>query len=447
MESLSPYEGMHSEVIKQFPYQLSPIMRMLEGQTDFDCDAFTPLPGPYVKLTQAERDQLKLTNGYLTKLEDIDSSWALQWLNNTLVGLKIRAKQGLKEYEYEHPTTYSFVDDEGKTLEESDMLIEGEEEYSVTDVTKAKEKLPYILKRLHARSKVTRIHLLSLIIAYEKAKKNSGRKGPTITSIAEQGVYFMREDGYVGTHVIPDDNKNGPFKEMSGWILGYRDKIDSYFDNMLELLEICDVLRIDITREDPLDYQEDFMSRLTANYIAKNKAYIYNKRIGVNPVVFNALKGITLDDYDVKPEDEVRKKTFMDLYPDTMQVFLDAELPNVFKDEIREQDLAVFFTHYNQIVGGVVSMDKLITKDGFLFLTKAIPLVLNMTRICKEDVSSKSAIFHISGYAILITDTNDFYFQDVNVLTRYLESLCNGTQGTETFGNNTKFGTWKEAMV
>lgn len=439
-DSLSPYDGYSSEVLKQFPNFQGDVAELLSKEADYEASKQKPQVGPYVK------DRVGNPSDYLTKLEDIDSSWVYQYTLNKLVGLKLQRAGGVKEFENNNKEIYITTMDDGTEISESEVLTITSDDYSPEQISKATAKIPYILKRLHEKSKVVGIHLLSLIIAYERAKVYTPPgKIPKPSQIIHQGVYYMSPYGTAGDLVHISANSGKVFPPANKWVRGEPEYQDSYYTNMLELLDICDIAGIDLKKENPLTYQEEFIDKLVVSYIERNREYVQRKHKGFNRNVLDALKNISLDAYDQEAKEAQKGPDRETLILNTMQRFAEINVSSIHKDQLRPEAVAKFITYYNYLTRSEFDMNHLLTNEGFLFLTKSIPAIFNVAPICAEKYLYQEALIHISGYAIIFSQGNQIVYQDIETLTQYLQEIVE--RRSFTYYNNTKFGRWEIGTV
>lgn len=420
-QSLSPYDGMRRVYQEQHldNYSEELVLDLLKGCPDYNPASQKPIAGPYVPASE------KPSNApTLQRLEDIDASWVAQYLRDALIGLKIRNCNSLKEYKYQNQEVYMFRSNDGEGfVSPADQLVEYHQ-YTPITVLEACAKLPYLLKRLQDKSIMLRVSVMSLIIAYEKAKRI--QPDPKPSQILRMGVYQVDGNGNLFDYCMPDSANSGRvFPAARSWIAG-RDP-DPYFYDALELLQVCTVLGIDITQEDPTVFTPEFIENLKVTYISKNRNYLQGCT-RVNGNVLNKLS--TLQVTPLQPP-AAKPYTRLDVIEDTIQAILEAQsasqlmLDEPAKPEIINNFLAAYAAHTN---GVPLTYEDFITRDGFLYRKSAPNTVYQV--LVKEflrrpsppsDLQTVAAIIHTSGYAFLISKDARVIYVSLATLTHYIK--------------------------
>jgi hypothetical protein len=425
MERLSPYDCMADVLMSQVKETDPAIFNMLRTAVDYSADKQKPKSGKYAKGT----------NGDLRKLEDIDESWIRAYLEDTIIGLKLNKSNGIREYETSNKETLLLTGNDGDVTEEKSLLVQ-ESDYTPNEIITATQKLPYLLKRLHDASKEKRIGLISLIISYEKAKKIKDNAYPKPRDILDQAVYIMSSYGELYEKLTRQANTGKLFRGIYRWIQGEPDAIDTYFYSAMELLEVCDVLDIDITKENPFDYDQKFIDKLEITHIAQNKDYVLSKTSNN----FMRAEKSYLEFYESAPQ-------AVNSAQNTMQVYLESLAKIPFYDVSESTNLGEFFDLYNRMKRFRYDINKLVTVDGFFHIRRGLPLKLDVSDLCiLEDVSFE-ALLHVNGTVILLTNTNRYYYQTIDMLIMYMQALEQGIADVCVFQNNRKFGYWLEGFV
>lgn len=435
---------------------------MLNDQPDYNADHQKPIAGTYTKE--------KGGSSYLRRLEDIDESWVRKYLENVLTGIKINKSGGIREYAKQHLEAQTFNDSEGEAVEEGELLVD-DTDYAPMTVAEAKSKLPYLLKRLHDKSMAMRTSAISLIIAYEKAKRYT--KCPRPKDILGAGVYKMGKDGNFDG-LFPDSANSGKvFPPACDWIRGF-DR-DAYFSDAVELLRICEILGVDITKEDPLDYQAKDINKLKVTYITKNRDYLKGAPQR-NLSVIASLSSAKVSDYATTnaPFVSITSKA-----RNTIQAVLDCgeeEIRGILNSPPNHVWMNRVFSLYSQEAKDfritkkqhmeslssyrgreicnpdslrVPVLSDFVTRDGFLYSLKndSLPQLFRLGRYVDMELSSNlPAIAHCSGYFFLVTDSNCIFYLDAMELYNYM-SDCRQGIFTNRYTKNHKYGRWDECFV
>lgn len=381
---------------------------------------------------------------YLRRLEDIDVSWLVSYLENVIFGIQYNSTGSIKEYNKQHLTTYTFDDVDGEgAVDEKDLLTD-ELEHPVEDIEQAKNTIPYLLKRILEESKNIGISLMSMIIAYENAKEElriAGMYSGTVQQpkphhLLTYGIYTMDKAGNVGDRLYSDANKNNrSFGAAKQWL--YSDA-PSRSDASALVFNLM-VLGIDIKDEDPRIYNEDYISKMTVTYISLNQSYVarkYGKELGLAGgfmrSVYDSLDTIPLEFYeetarvDEIDEDEYLKNAmviFNNMGEDMTKTDLGPE-----QSEEKEQLLNLFFQTYDAVCGTTYRKARIKTYDGFLVDPYYNLLPINISRIFDEPRKATSvtqyfntAIIHINGYLVMASRDNSTMMLPLEDAIQYLK--------------------------
>lgn len=442
-ESPSPFKGQLEEFSRQFPGGEIPpsALRLIDQQMDYNADKQRPMAGVYIQETLRG-------DGYLRRLEDIDESWVVQYLKNVITGIKINRNNSLREEDRNVRERQTVADADGEFIELSSIQLE-RHKYSALDVQKWAEKLPYLLKRLHDKSKEGGISLLSLLISFERAKRKRVMKGGEVKpgEILAERVYFMDKTGHLTTRVT--ENKHKVHEIWMRWIRGFEDYKDSYFYDAMELLDICEKLGIDIGREDPFEYQEEYISTLAVTYIAKNRDVVMRGCRPVNRAMIEELKCVTFEDYKrtqnyLEGFDEgklMRRKT---------QRFLSSHDTRIDANLSRMRDLETFVSALELInKGDRYRISTMPTADGFYMRDRVNPRKFDVSCIFREDDRMRAeCLIHSSGYLILVSDTLELIFLDIEHALEYIRDVLTGKVSKQNrYNNNKAFGKWESTVL
>lgn len=212
---------------------------------------------------------------YYRMIEDIDEEWARKYIENIIIGYKSHNNGIIARRKDEQVINKVYDDETGDFIDVSD-LIEKEKDFSTEEIISAKKKLPYLLKQLQMGSIEMRGSLLSFIIAAEKFFSNHENEEFRPRHAISLGVYRMNKWGEINGRFVDTDNSGEPFRTLFRWVCG-RVETDSerlYYSTYQELLRVLNVLDIDITQEDPTEYQADFIDKAVCTYLASNEEFI-----------------------------------------------------------------------------------------------------------------------------------------------------------------------------
>ena len=457
-EAVCPYKGranyFNKYTIGDPRYSHLPAIKFFELQADFDANKIKPDHGPYTKRQPGEKDAL---DNYLIRLEDIDESWVIKYFENKVYGLKINNDNSLKLALMEIEDVRSWMDESDSDImyTEKDMQVR-DVGYSASELLKWEEKLPYLLKRLHEVSKSREIGIISLLIAYEKTRRdreyNKGTaRNPKPTETINAGVYKMTRDGRLS--VPPRENKGDKWNYMWKWIQGYEEYRDDYFYDAMEFLDILERLDIDIKNEDPFNYQEEFISKLEITYVPKNKNLMLRGRRVLNQRSVMEIKRMPLENYGKEVERIEFTNRLLDI-ENLVQQFLDyGNESYINKSRNKIDDIIRFMAMYNYKMGTDIQLSRKTVKEGIYMDSARIPFLFDVRVILtnKElpvaDALIYKAFLHTSGYLILDVKTLGFYYLDIETALDYLQDNLSSNDLSARYGNNQKYGTWKGPLI
>ena len=286
----TPFDGVRFLIEEQFKgiardnFDLEEFLDYIENVEHVDFD-------PSRVVIPEKLEDMELQESYnpgWTRLEDmLDNQEPLvKYVRNLLIGYKINAKS---PYRTKVVYTLSFDDDEtGETTKEGE-LVTVEKDYDLEVFYQTIEEVPYLLKQIHERSKVIHAHLFSFLRAYVilmRDKKSVNMIKPIDFSYFD--LYRMKSDGTIERKFRHEDDQKGvdyPFARRL--ILGEFPE-DVGYKACMRLLTCLEILGVDIADENPLEYNNDMMRRLTCTYLPKNEEY-YKDYGNIDEEVKNAL--------------------------------------------------------------------------------------------------------------------------------------------------------------
>lgn len=270
--SFSPYRGQCSLLEEQFknsPYSLLVTVKNIVNS----CPDFSP------QKAKANDDGANREYGasdaeqYYTRLEDIDEEFIVKYALNAIIGYKIN-NSGVKQVAKQMETISKWYDSEDDDYTSPTDYVETEEDFTVEEVLEAKQKLPYVLKQLWEGSLKYKGSLLSFVIAAEKYYRVS-KSGMVVRprDIVGYGVYRIDANGNPVSRFVIEDNTGNIFRTLYSWVTGEFPN-DIYYKAYHELIRVCQILDIDITKEDARWYTKDVIKNALCTYLASNEEYL-----------------------------------------------------------------------------------------------------------------------------------------------------------------------------
>ena len=402
---------------------LANIEYLFEKQVDFDSDIVQPRYTfeNYNKIEEREEYEVgepyspakdKTTfNDYFRRLEDICVDYFEDYISNLCFSIFNRVgADGAVNFDAEHrlqPTLIS-VDDDSATELADLQLREDVNEWSNAAKSNAIDNLPYVLKRLHNLSKYCGIHMISMIGSYLKAKAyndmrvQTGKSKNTLkkNAVIAEGVYKCDAEGNIGI-AIEVSNKSKRAADMFDWIIGANDMYPSYRDDLVNFLQYCKILNIDLLHDDLLKYNNEFMDGLTVLTLTPDTQY--------NQAVFDAIRDSNL----IKPAGQDN-----DMCLQTISCFRDlCETHEVLMSVIDHHDSIRGAEHMAKAkkmhyvsalrMSGTpwIPNDKLYSwEDGFLHYNGEL-VILDTRLITKASFTTPRFIISELGYCVHISDT------------------------------------------
>lgn len=293
-EDFTPFDGMEHLIKEQIKGKASSkfvLADMFKHYTNRDLDpSRIKVSKSYGPLQEDARDLA----GYVT-LDDIvtvegsKSKSVEDYFRNLLIGYKIDNKSPMRFATEQY--THVFVDDEdGEAIEER-MLINKEYEDDVPneEFVEIMAELPYLLKSIWSQSKLYKVNLFSLFLAYCDLVKRHNKKVITVTDFRDYNIYLIKKNGDFNRVAIhEDDNKYDT----------YRDAIAIFTNPGTHTMEVnlckkymycMDRLGIDYRDENPLDYNNEFIESVICTYLPTNEQYFLEYK-DVDAEIIVALK-------------------------------------------------------------------------------------------------------------------------------------------------------------
>lgn len=296
VSDFSPYEGKNG-IVENFGKEetSADLEYLFEAQKDFDADIIQPhrTEEEYNKIEERDEYERGMSyvpskdyttfDDYFRRLEDICVDYLEDYIANLCYTVfKLTGSGGVKKYNYDHyeqPTLVSIDDDSVTELADLQLRTDTES-YSSSMKAAAMENMPYVLKRIDNLSRYCGVHMISMIAAYLKAKAANARRvsaGVTKSMLKKNdvialGVYKYDYDGQVGMR-IEVTNKNRRAADMFDWIVGANDMYPSYREDLVNFIQYCNILNIDLESDNLLQYDGKFMDNLTVLTLTPNTQY------------------------------------------------------------------------------------------------------------------------------------------------------------------------------
>lgn len=399
------------------------LLKYLRTQNDYDATKQRPVEGPYVKHAVPPED-----GEYLTRLEDIDESWVAKYVTDVIIGYK-RNSGGVMDVKAVSNRNGMWTDSDGQSREITEL-----ESYSDSttgyDLNAVKAKLPYLLRRVFQKSVQLRCSLISMYGRYLYLKYE-GNTAPKPKDMLEGRIWRMDASGNITTPYTESANHNLEFPEAFKFVKGAYPQ-DPYYLDLLELGEVCNLLRVKLWREDPHDYDVNFDRKLLVTYVASNQDFLWAGQRR-DTKVLSALKFVSAKDWAVQT--------------DNVQSAVDAFLErcgqannfHIFKRcETDLKSVRAFMNLYRIMTGSTAFAGQTQYNTAYGFICEYgtdTPFAFNTDMFCGE--KGKWAILHKSGYFVRPSSTNRVYTLSMADARAYISAY---NQGRPMEGS---WGTWK----
>lgn len=290
-ESLSPLDGMADFVNARSRGFYGSFISKIAAQYDFSITSMN---------TEIRAELRKSLGREPYKIEDVPPEIITKYLGNVMKSASDYKHNSIKAETNEFRKERLLVNKDGESALESELLDDsGKPKF--LEIKERKEKMTLYVKKLFNKGKRFRTSLLSLIIAYEKAR----RKDNSIERCEFRDISFLTyqvdRDGDIirDLHGEPLRIKNdGPGAKAIDFINGAEPN-DPAYKAYKDLLWLCMEEGIDLAEENPLEYDSKFIDELVVTRVTKNKEYLNRKYL---PSTVKRLRDISVYDYteDVK---------------------------------------------------------------------------------------------------------------------------------------------------
>lgn len=272
-ESFTPYNGMNyliGEQMKGSRFHVLGIDVIKENIKELHV---TRLKGREDASEARSIDDLG-SDGYETKLENIDESYITNYLRNQLIGLKITKTDARSVIEANEKVQHTMYDSEsGEVFNLSDVYVSDEYEESNSMLSEVRSKIPYLLKKLQDGSIQYGVSLLSLFIARDGVIEKLGRHQGTIKprELLAYPIYRVTNTGDLMDTFDPETANNiQKFRDPKDLVMGVNPN-DQYYKAGIELTIRVRQLGYNLYEEDVNDYTPSYINRLMCRYILSNQ--------------------------------------------------------------------------------------------------------------------------------------------------------------------------------
>jgi len=231
----------------------------------------------YLKEDVPDFQLSKYQKSNLEKLEDVTREMLFAYVGNCVYSYRYRTNEGKQAYDRYHTRLIRDVSSDAASEDSDfsmgDYIFEQNDGINRATLIRYKKELPYLLVRMHEKSKLCGVSVFSIARALSmELDKSFHVSVSTNTNLINRGIYRMNSDGTIGKRY---NSATGMFQnEIQYWLRGQHEYRDVYYTAMCEFLDICRKLNIDLAPENPELYDESFMRRLLGEKIIPNQMLI-----------------------------------------------------------------------------------------------------------------------------------------------------------------------------
>lgn len=398
--------------------------QILAGYSDYNAMRSRPNDDTDIDGYASDRSE------YYTRLEEIDARFVHKYALEVIIGFK-KNNNGRQRIDYASKTAGYFMDEESGSLLSGADIAEVDERYTPAQMEEAKAQLPYLLKVLQLGSQAYHSHLLSFIIAREQIRERDLPLLPK--NFVGFGVYKLNHDGSIGRKYEISDNTNTydekqgyGFRATIAWVCGKRK--DTYYDAYERLLHVLEILEINITNENPLDYGKDVVEEAVCTYLATNEEFIADYGMADKNLVgllkkdsmFNVVKKLS----DERPEFEHKGyRMLAQLIDDVMYTHY-----RIMKEAPRDCPGVIweFFNRYT-VIFDRPPITKWSVRKAIIVRENGTPILVRLEQFVREWAGEeKWAVLTIKGDLVVAEDiTRDFTIRFVR-MTEVIEAMRSG---------------------
>lgn len=239
-------------------------------------------------------DGAKDIAGYRT-LEDMiidgqESPEVVNYLVMMCVGFKKDRESPYRKGQNEYTRTIKNSDSgEDEETEEKYLLERQDEKISNEEYEETLRELPYLIKSIWSYSKMYQGNLFSFAFAYaDIVERKKGKYDVNIQDFRNYTMYCINKDGtFKKVFVHGDDNKYTIYPQLTKIFIA-PGSYQAEYNLCMKFLNALKVLGIDFHDEDPMQFNNDFMSKLVCTYLPGNEQYLREYK-GVDPEIIVAL--------------------------------------------------------------------------------------------------------------------------------------------------------------
>lgn len=399
--------------------------QILASASDFNADKMRPTDDCNdMELLADERLD------YHRRLEDISDEWIRSYTIQAIIGFKLHRNEKSKIDKENAIDIGGYVDKETGEIISKSELEEVPMVFTAEEIREAQIELPYLLKILQIGSERYGAHLLSFIIAMEKAYKNMPDKKFRMMpkDFTNIGVYRVNNQGYIGTLFDIKENTytynaNRGFRAAVAWATQIQDKgkiKDIYYDAYRRLLKVSEILEVDLADEDPKQYDKDFVENAVCLYLASNEEFIEAYGFG-NKKVISFLEKENISALVKQVSDEVYIIESVYTFQERMEIVAVTADAILKAEQIWKPNSTLVYQFLSKVLRQEtntlsIDMSKYTIWKSLIVNENGVPFKIKMSAISNITDRTIRGVLCISGHIIVVDDlTNSFALRVISI--------------------------------
>lgn len=293
-KDFTPFEGQRAELLRQFSGKQKSAFRERDFVKHNSSRDLDPTRIPQRVQTGILDERTGELAGFKTLEDVVKASYGNDAVKSYLVQLCVGFKKDntspMRTNREMYTRTVRNIDGEDDSVEEKFLMNrEDAEAISNEDYEDLIKELPHILRSIWSYSKQMQGNLFSFALAYADIVNKKGTTDISVTDFMGYPTYLIKKDGTYVRHFDHErDNKYtiyGPLTKVFIVPGSYR----AEYDICMKYLHALEVLGIDYRDEDPLVYNNEFMSNMVCTYLPTNEQY-FSDYSGLDVEIMYALR-------------------------------------------------------------------------------------------------------------------------------------------------------------
>lgn len=455
--SILPFKEIGSEVRNRF--KCNDVYEKYQLYIDYiknECPDFSPIQA---KLKNPEGVSIK-------RLEDVHPYDIQVYLERAIYSFNKRKEEGFADFKRKNTHSTGVLSNTASNDDDSETLMSEileEKRNNNIQVSRWKNKLIYLLVRLHEKGKIFGISTLSCIRAMViLSEANPSIKKYKISSLIAYGIWKM--DCITGECTEKYVSNTGKLQQyFQYWLNGTPGYKDIFYEDMCEFIDICqkDKLNIDLANINPIELGEQYIRKFKSSYLPQNDSiartiytFIHDRENSNNMKNIKTLNPI----YQEKLKSKQISKFLLnvtqngeDSYENDIPYLIEHSKNLFMQSSISKDSISSGITILYKVFG-IESISNFYYDNGFMYDNRTASIrIFNISKVLGINNSVYNCIYHNSGNMIKILDTfgEDFLiYCPIALLFQYKEAaLQNTTSNIFKYSIDGKKLSWGETLI